>query len=228
MKKIFLTLTCILFLSTNMVAGDKPTPLIQAVLNNNIKQVETLLKNGANKQTKDAKGFSALDYAISKNLPYIAQIIYTNNPNKFIFLRPNQKPLYATFNKNGFNFTDKNIDKKAIVLGTIIPDSYKEVCESYNRALKSNITLSTAKLQMIFTLDNKESYKKEREIKKDCQNFTIFTYPNYKFYKFLSNLFGYQGTPQLLFRKKDGKLTGGTIETYFFEKSKNFRKILFN
>ncbi len=228
MKKTLLGLTCILFLSINLIAENKTTPLIQAVLSNNTNQVETLLKGGADRHAKDTKGLSALDYAISNNLPYIAQITYTNNPNKFIFLRPKQKPLYITFNKNGFNLANKNMDKKAIVLGTIIPDSYKEVCESYDRALKNNITLSTANLQMIFSLNDKESYKKAKEIKKDCQNITIFTYPNYKFYKFLSNLFGYRGAPQLLFRKKDGKLVGGTIETYFFEKSKNFKKIFSN
>jgi len=207
-------------------AQNNTTPLIQAVLKKDITQVESLLKNGANKDKKDGKGFSALDYAVAKKLPYIAQILYTDNPNKFIFLRPRQKPLHVEFKKNGFIIDDPKTDQKAIVLGTITADSFEEICQSYDRAVKNNLTLSSANIQMIFALSDKNDFNKTDNIKQECKKLTIFTYPNYKFYKYLANLFQYAGTPQILFRDKNGKVVGGTIETYFFEKSKNFQKIL--
>ncbi len=222
MKKLIFTIICTL----TLFAQNKTTPLIQAVLNKNIAKVESLLKKGVDKDAKDDKGFSALDYAISKKLPYISQILYTNNPNKFIFLRLNDKPLHVEFKKNGFTIDNAKIDKKALILGTITADSFKEICLSYDRALKNNITLSSKDIQMIFALSDKSDFDKIKNIKKECKNLTIFTYTNYKFYKFLANLFQYAGTPQILFRDKKGKVVGGTIETYFFEKSKNFNKIL--
>ena len=223
MKKIFMILTCSLL---SVFAKNSTTPLIQAVLKQDIPQIESLLKKGVNKNVKDAKGFSAFDYALSRKLPYIAQILYTNNPNKFIFLRPNTKPLHVEFNKNGFTVDNPKINKKALVLGTMITDSFKEVCQSYDRAVKKNITLSSKDFQMIFTLSDKNSFNKIKNLNQECKKFTIFTYPNYKFYKYLAKLFQYAGATQILFRDKSGKVVGGTIETFFFEKSKSFSKIL--
>lgn len=223
MKKIFIILTCFLL---SIFAQSSTTPLIQAVLKQDIPQVESLLKKGVDKNAKDAKGYDALDYALSRKLPYIAQILYTNDPNKFIFLRPNAKPLHVEFNKNGFTVDNPKINKKALVFGTMIADSFKEVCQSFDRAVKKNITLSSKDFQIIFVLSDKNSFNKIKNLNQECKKFTIFTYPNYKFYKYLAKLFQYAGTPQILFRDKSGKVVGGTIETFFFEKSKSFSKIL--
>jgi hypothetical protein len=182
--------------------------------------VKALLKKGVDKNTKDDKGMSALDYAIKHKYSEIAQILYSDDYNNYIFLRQNKKPLHVKFSPDGFKFEDPKIDNQIIVLGTITPDSFKEICQSYKRSRKNALHPIKTKFRLFLIVTQLEGFDKIKNIKGECKNFTTFLYPNYEFYQILAKLFKYQGTPELLFRDKSGKLTGGSIETYIFE-SKN-------
>ncbi len=226
MKKTVLIFTSILVLSIALYAQNKTTPLIKAVLNNDINLVKTLLKNGVDKNIKDDKGFSALDYAISNHRPFLAQILYGNNLNDFIFLRPLGKPLHVAFSKNSFTFKNPDINNQVIILGTTTPDSFESICESYDKFLEKDYKTSIVKFRIILAVDEQDSFAKIDKIKGKCRDFTTFVYPNYTFYTFLAKLFQYEGAPQLLFRDKFGRLVGGSIETNFFEDNQNFIKLM--
>ncbi len=220
MKKLFLICISILLLSISAIA----TPLINAVLKNDIDSVSTLLKNGVDKNIKDKKGFTALDYAISRKYSEIAQILYSNNLNNFIFLKQSGKPLHVAFSKNGFRLSNPSIDKQIIVLGTITPESYHEMCESFERSRKDSIHPKEKKFHLFLIASRKSNLNELGKNKGRCRKFTTFLYPNYRFYKLLERLFKYQGVPQFLFRDKSGKLTGGSIESYIFEGDNGFTR----
>ncbi len=200
-----------------LLVSANATALIDAVLKNDINSVKTLLKKGVDKDKKDKNGFKALDYAISRKYSEIAQILYSDNLNNFIFLTQNSKALHVRFLKDGFRFENPDIDKQIIVLGTITPESYQEVCQSYERAKANSIHTKENKFHLYLVASRKENLKELDKIKGKCQKFTTFLYPNYRFYNLLESLFKYQGVPQFLFRDKNGKLTGGSIESYLFE-----------
>ena len=220
MKKLLLAIVGISLLAISMQA----TPLIDATLKNDIDSVSKLLKNKADKNAKDKKGFSALDYAISRKYSEIAQILYSDNLNNFIFLKQSGKPLHVSFSKDGFKFANRDIDNQIVVLGTITPESYQEVCESYDRSRKDAIHPKGKKFHLFLVASRGENLAELNKIKGKCREFTTFLYPNYKFYQLLERLFKYQGVPQFLFRDKSGKLTGGSIESYIFEGNNGFTR----
>ncbi len=220
MKKIFLVLvsSVLLFAQSKTLAF----PLIDAVLKKDINSVQVLLKKGVDKSIKDDKGFSALDYAISRKYSEIAQILYSDNLNNFIFLKEDGEPLYVAFSKDGFKFKNKKRDDQIVVLGTITPESFKEVCQSYSRSKKNTLDLRKKRFHLFLVASRVKNLVELNNIKGDCKKFSTFLYPNYKFYQFLERLFKYQGVPQLLFRDKSGKVTGGSIESYIFEGNNGF------
>jgi hypothetical protein len=222
MKRFFLICVSAFLLTTSAVA----TPLIDAVLKNDIDKVATLLKKGVDKNRKDKNGFCALDYAVSRKYSEIAQILYSDNLNNFIFLRQDGKPLHVEFSRSGFKFANPDIDKQIVVLGTITPESYQEVCDSYYRAKKDGIHPKEKKFHLFLVASRESSLKELNKIRGKCKKFSTFLYPNYKFYQLLERLFKYQGVPQFLFRDKNGKLTGGSIESYIFEGDNGFTRLM--
>ncbi len=222
MKKFALSLICLSALSTFLFA----TPLIEAVLKHDINSVKSLLKQGVDKNVKDDKGFNALNYAISHKYSQIAQILYSNNLNNFIFLKQNGKPLYVSFSRSGFKLKNSKLDKQIIVLGTITPESLEEVCQSYERAKEQSIILPKKKFELFLSITQLEGLTNIITTNKECKKFTTILYPNYKFYQLLAKLFKYQGAPQFLFRDKKGKLTGGSIESYIFEENSSFTHLI--
>ena len=222
MKKLFIISTCTLFLSLSLFA----TPLIDAVKKNDANSVRALLKKGVDKNVKDNQGLSALDYAITYKYSEIAQILYSDDYNNYIFLTQKGKPLHVKFSPDGFKFEDSKIDNQIIALGTITPDSFKEICESFKRSRKNALHPIRTKFRLFLVVTQLDSFAKIKEIKGECTKFTTFLYPNYEFYQILAKLFKYQGVPEFLFRDKSGKLTGGSIESNIFESKNGLTRII--
>ncbi len=190
---------------------DGITPLIIAVKHKDEPMVKILLERYAKRGVKDKNDFSALDYAIKMKLNNIAQEVYTSKPNKFIFLRfDNKPPLYMTLNRRGFSVSDKKMDKNEILFAYVNLKAYKKSFQDNNI---KNHTLS-----VLAMLDDKDEYPKIIKIKSDMANQIVILYPNGKFYKLLSKTLRWATPPMFLLRDKSGKIVGSGLKESFLER----------
>jgi len=191
---------------------DGITPLIIAVQHKDAPLVKILVERYAKRGVKDDKGMSALDYAVKMKLNNIAQEVYTSKPNKFIFLRFDDKPpLYMTLNRRGFTVSDKKIDKNEILFAYVNLKAFKDSFQ------KSGIKKSD--LSVLAMLDDKDEYPKISQVKSDIGDKIVLLYPNTKFYKLLSKTLNWATPPMFLLRDKSGKIIGSGLNEKFLKKA---------
>ncbi len=224
MKKLLIFVLALFLFASSLAA--KEYSLIEASKKGNYEKVLKLLKNGANKSLKDKKGLSALDWAIKNEHSSIAQMLYSNNKNDYIFLSPKGKaPIYMKLDKKGFNIKNKTLNKKVILFGAVSLYTFKKSAQAFDKFLKKS-KIKPKNFVFIAMIANKNNYKKFMKLNDKLMKYTTIVFLNFKFYKLLITTLKFTGTPLFLLRNDKGKIVDGWIGWTIFANSKNFAKLI--
>lgn len=224
MNKILSSILIVSFFTCFAFA--KTQPLIKAAKAGNSAEVAKLLKSGVNKNLKDKNGLSALDWAIKNDYGDIAQMLYSNKKNKYIFLSPkNKAPIYMRLDKKGFTVKNKMLNKKVILFGAVSLYSFGRTAEAFDKFLKKS-KIKPKNFIFLAMITKKSDYKKCLKIHSKLMKYTKFVYLNYSFYELLAKTVKYTGTPLFLLRDDKGNVLDGWVGWTIFANSKNFARLV--